>query len=143
MLDSVGTLVWANAAAESLFGRSLYEAIGVSTDFVHPDDLELALLSLESVQGREVGNSLEIRIRVGDELAPGRGHRAPDWFEDGGLGPGDRAPVADPRAHRDRRGRGERRPGRLPAADGLHDGVPLDATATAALLVSRRLAPAR
>jgi diguanylate cyclase (GGDEF)-like protein/PAS domain S-box-containing protein len=87
VLDSVGTLVWANAAAESLFGRSLEEAIGVSAiDFVHPDDLELALLSLESVQGREVGNSLEIRIRVGDEwrLVEVIGHPV-GWFEDGAI----------------------------------------------------------
>lgn len=87
VLGSVGTVLWANAAAESMFGRSLESMIGVSAiDLVHPDDLELALLSLESVQSREVGNSLEIRVRVGDEwrLVELIGHPV-GWFEDGAI----------------------------------------------------------
>jgi len=87
VLDAVGTLLWANAAAESMFERSLDGVIGLSAiDLVHPDDLELALLSLESVQRREVGNSLELRIRVGEEwrLVELIGHPV-GWFEDGAI----------------------------------------------------------
>ena len=35
-------------------------------DFIHPDDLQLAVLALTSVQGKEVGTLLELRVRSAD-----------------------------------------------------------------------------
>ena len=67
LVDADATLIWANRAAERLFGRSLRESIGLSgLDFIHPDDLELALISLEAMDGKEVGSPLELRVRSGD-----------------------------------------------------------------------------
>ncbi len=58
---------WANRAAEELFGISLEEGRGLSgLDLVHPDDLMSAALSLESVQGKEVGSPVELRVRAHD-----------------------------------------------------------------------------
>ena len=46
--------------------RSLAESIGISgLDLVHPDDLELVLRSLVSVQGKEVGTLIEVRVNTG------------------------------------------------------------------------------
>ena len=65
VVDAQGCLKWANRTALSLFGQSLADSIGTSViDFVHPDDLELALRSLSSVQGKEVGAPIEIRCRA-------------------------------------------------------------------------------
>ena len=87
VVDSSGRLRWANHAGESLFGRSLHDSIGLSgLDYVHPDDLELVLRSLTSVQNKEIGTPIEIRFRtpagwrlmelVGTPVA---------WLEDGAL----------------------------------------------------------
>jgi len=65
VVDQDGRVVWGNAAAERLFGMSLEHALGRSgLEFVHPDDLQLAALSLTSVQSKEVGTPLELRIRT-------------------------------------------------------------------------------
>jgi len=65
VVDAQGCLKWANRTALSLFGRSLADSIGTSAiDLVHPDDLELALRSLSSVQGKDVGAPIEIRCRA-------------------------------------------------------------------------------
>ncbi|HEY5121831.1 MAG TPA: PAS domain S-box protein, partial [Acidimicrobiales bacterium] len=65
VLDTSGDLLWANRMAERLFNRSLDDAIGQSVlEFVHPDDLELVLRSFESVQKKEVGNLIEVRVKV-------------------------------------------------------------------------------
>jgi diguanylate cyclase (GGDEF)-like protein/PAS domain S-box-containing protein len=65
VIDSQGRLRWANHAAESLFGRSLHDSIGQSgLDYVHPEDLELVLRSLTSVQSKETGTPIEIRFRT-------------------------------------------------------------------------------
>jgi PAS domain S-box-containing protein len=67
VLDSSGTVLWANELAQQLFGLTLASAIGRSAiDLVHPDDLEIVLRSLETVQGKEVGSPLEIRAKIGD-----------------------------------------------------------------------------
>jgi len=68
VLDGQGNVLWANDLAQELFGRSLEDAIGMSgIDLVHPDDLEIVLRSLETVQSKNVGSPLEIRAKVGDD----------------------------------------------------------------------------
>lgn len=63
VLDPLGELKWGNRAAERLFGRSFHESIGLAAlDLVHPDDLEFVLRSLASVQGKEVGTLIEVRV---------------------------------------------------------------------------------
>ncbi|HEX4490190.1 MAG TPA: EAL domain-containing protein [Acidimicrobiia bacterium] len=58
---------WANRAAERIFGLPLDEAIGANgLDFIHPEDLQLAALAIASVQQKEVGSLLELRVRSGD-----------------------------------------------------------------------------
>jgi diguanylate cyclase (GGDEF)-like protein/PAS domain S-box-containing protein len=58
---------WANRAAERIFGLPLDEAIGANgLDFIHPEDLQLAALAISSVQQKEVGSLLELRVRSGD-----------------------------------------------------------------------------
>ena len=68
VLDSAGTLLWANHRAERFFNRTLADAVGRSAlGLVHPDDLELVLRSFESVQDKEVGNLIEVRVKVGED----------------------------------------------------------------------------
>jgi diguanylate cyclase (GGDEF)-like protein/PAS domain S-box-containing protein len=63
IIDTTGCLVWANRAAESFFGVSTATAAGMSgLELVHPDDLELAALSLTTVQGKETGAPIEVRL---------------------------------------------------------------------------------
>jgi diguanylate cyclase (GGDEF)-like protein/PAS domain S-box-containing protein len=63
VVDGRGILQWGNRTAETTFGRSIADAVGVSgLDLVHPDDLELVLLSLASVQEKRVGSPIEIRL---------------------------------------------------------------------------------
>ena len=65
VLDSVGAVRWANHAAERMFGWSIAEWIGRSAiELVHPDDVELAVLSLDSVQQKAVGTAIEVRVQT-------------------------------------------------------------------------------
>ncbi len=65
VVNDRGILQWGNRTAETTFGRSMADSIGVSgLDLVHPDDMELVLLSLSSVQGKQVGTPIEIRLRT-------------------------------------------------------------------------------
>jgi len=67
VVDAGAQVRWANRAAERLFGIPAHEAIGQNgLDFIHPDDLQLAVLALSSVQSKEVGTLLELRIRSTD-----------------------------------------------------------------------------
>jgi diguanylate cyclase (GGDEF)-like protein/PAS domain S-box-containing protein len=87
VLGLEGHLLWANAMAESLFGRSLHTSIGqLVLDLVHPDDLELVLRSFESVQTKPVGTFLEVRVTTatGWRLVEVVGIAVP-WFEQGGI----------------------------------------------------------
>src|SRR5579863_3254001 len=62
VLDAVGNVLWVNQMAVDLFGLSLESAIGISAiNLVHPDDLEIVLRSLETIQTKSVGTFLEIR----------------------------------------------------------------------------------
>ncbi len=65
VIDGRGLLQWANRTAETLLGRSSADVIGASgLDLVHPDDMELVLLSLATVQDKSVGSPIEIRLRT-------------------------------------------------------------------------------
>ena len=39
----------------------------LALEYVHPDDLELVLRSFETVQEKQIGNPLEIRVRLRDQ----------------------------------------------------------------------------
>jgi PAS domain S-box-containing protein len=65
VLDPQGLLQWGNRAAERMFDRSLQDSIGLpALDLVHPEDLELVLRSLASVQGKETGTLIEVRAKT-------------------------------------------------------------------------------
>ena len=64
VVDPACQVLWGNRAAEEFFGRSLDSSLGMSgLDLVHPDDLEFALLSLVSVQQKNTGLPIEVRLR--------------------------------------------------------------------------------
>jgi diguanylate cyclase (GGDEF)-like protein/PAS domain S-box-containing protein len=63
VVDFYCNVKWANRSAERLFDRSLADCIGMSgIDLVHPEDLELVLRSFVSVQNKEVGTAIEVRV---------------------------------------------------------------------------------
>jgi diguanylate cyclase (GGDEF)-like protein/PAS domain S-box-containing protein len=65
VIDGQGLLRWANRAAERLFGASLADQLGASgLELVHPEDLEFVLLSLDTVQRKDVGTPIEVRLRT-------------------------------------------------------------------------------
>ena len=65
LVDSDIRLRWGNRAAERLFGMTLAGNVNRSClDLVHPDDLALAAVSMESVQTKEVGTLLELRVQT-------------------------------------------------------------------------------
>jgi len=67
VIDGAATVVRGNRAAARIVGRPAAEFIGSSAlDLVHPDDLALAALSLSSVEGKEVGTPIELRISTDD-----------------------------------------------------------------------------
>ena len=67
VIDAQARVRWANRAAERLFAMPLGEAIGTNAiDFIHPDDVQFAVLAMTSVQSKEVGSLLELRVRGGD-----------------------------------------------------------------------------
>ena len=63
LLDADMRIAWGNRAASRLFGMEVNDALGRSAlDFLHPDDLHLAALSFTSVQSKEVGTPIELRV---------------------------------------------------------------------------------
>ncbi len=87
ILSEDGHLLWANRYAEEVFGLGLEDTIGVSAlDFIHPDDLEMAARSFESIQGKRTGNPIEMRVRIGREwrLIELIGRPVP-WFAPGAI----------------------------------------------------------
>jgi diguanylate cyclase (GGDEF)-like protein/PAS domain S-box-containing protein len=67
VIDAQARVRWANRAAERVFGIPVEDAIGADgLDFIHPDDLQLAVLAMASVQSKEVGSLLELRVRSGN-----------------------------------------------------------------------------
>ncbi len=82
-----GSIIWANRAGEKLFGRSIESAVGQSgLDFVHPEDIELVLRSLTSIQGKETGSPIELRVRsaTGWRLVEVIGTPV-SWLEEGSV----------------------------------------------------------
>jgi diguanylate cyclase (GGDEF)-like protein/PAS domain S-box-containing protein len=64
VVDSQARLLWGNAAAEVLFGWKVEELEHEPVSWmVHPDDLGTAMASLESVQQKDIGTAVEIRVR--------------------------------------------------------------------------------
>jgi diguanylate cyclase (GGDEF)-like protein/PAS domain S-box-containing protein len=87
VLDASARLIWANHRAEQFFERLRDVSIGLSAlDFVHPDDLELVLCSLETIQSKEIGAFIEIRVKSGLEwrLIELVGHPI-SWFSEGAI----------------------------------------------------------
>lgn len=67
VIDGTGVVTRGNRAAERIMGRPTSEWVGSSgLDLVHPDDLQLAAVSLSSVEGKEVGTPIELRIVTAD-----------------------------------------------------------------------------
>ena len=63
--DADGHLVWANPAAERIFGLSVADIVGLDAlEFLHPEDVELAATSLESVRDKNVGSPIELRVKT-------------------------------------------------------------------------------
>jgi diguanylate cyclase (GGDEF)-like protein/PAS domain S-box-containing protein len=63
--DAEGNLVWGNPAAERTFGLSNADIVGRSgLEFLHPEDIELAAASLESVRDKTVGSPIELRVKT-------------------------------------------------------------------------------
>ncbi len=63
VLDELGAVVWCNETAERLVGAHLDELQGANAvDLLHPDDRQLAALSLLSVRAKTVGTPLELRV---------------------------------------------------------------------------------
>ena len=64
VIDAEAHLLWGNQAAEAFFGLPLLSSMGMSgLDLMHPDDLEFALLSLLSIQTKDRGLPIEVRLR--------------------------------------------------------------------------------
>jgi diguanylate cyclase (GGDEF)-like protein/PAS domain S-box-containing protein len=65
LVDGNGTVIWGNKSAERIFGRPVSEVVGQSgLDLVHPDDHEFVLRSLSSIQHKDVGSPIEIRVKT-------------------------------------------------------------------------------
>ena len=65
IVDSACLVRWANPASARLFGFDVRDWVGRSgLDLVHPDDLEMAAVSLASVAGKEVGTPIEVRLQT-------------------------------------------------------------------------------
>jgi diguanylate cyclase (GGDEF)-like protein/PAS domain S-box-containing protein len=63
VVDADGSVCWANPAAERLVDRSLVDVVGRSgLELVHPDDLGLAAAALGTVQGKQAGTPIELRL---------------------------------------------------------------------------------
>ena len=64
-LDEHGVLEWANEAAVRLFGWSAEDYVGRQVfELVHPADLDFVVLSFASVQAKEVGTYIEVRVKT-------------------------------------------------------------------------------
>jgi diguanylate cyclase (GGDEF)-like protein/PAS domain S-box-containing protein len=87
VIDPEGNVQWANRAAERLFGRSLSDSLGMSgLELVHPEDLNFVLLSLGTIQAKEVGAPIELRLLTpcGWRLMELIGAPVP-WLQDGAI----------------------------------------------------------
>jgi diguanylate cyclase (GGDEF)-like protein/PAS domain S-box-containing protein len=68
VIDTTGVLRGANATAETRFGWPLEDWLGRSVlELIHPDDLEWAIQSLDTVVSKDVGTPIEVRVRGADD----------------------------------------------------------------------------
>ena len=64
IVDEEGNVVWGNPSALRMFGLTLADGVGISgLSLVHPDDHELVLRSLTTIQNKDVGDPIEIRVQ--------------------------------------------------------------------------------
>ena len=67
MVDAQGQMLHANEACEAVLGWSRDDLRGTSClDLVHPDDLEMAVVSLTSMLSQPMGTPLELRVATAD-----------------------------------------------------------------------------
>ena len=67
VIDGAGGLRYVNAAASSVLGWEPAEWIGRSVvDLVHEDDVAVVVSSIFTVQGKESGSPIEVRVRRAD-----------------------------------------------------------------------------
>jgi diguanylate cyclase (GGDEF)-like protein/PAS domain S-box-containing protein len=65
VVDGSAKLIWANDAAERLFGVDSTRMAGTDAlEFLHPDDQEVAAVALTSIQGKAIGTPIELRVRT-------------------------------------------------------------------------------
>lgn len=87
VIDAEARVRWANRAAERLFSRTAANSIGMSgLELVHPEDIEFVMLSLTTIQGKEVGTPIEVRLHTpsGWRLMELIGAPVP-WFRKGSI----------------------------------------------------------
>ena len=66
-VDADARVLWTNAAGEEQLGWRREDIVGVSgAELVHPDDVATALTALVSVQDKDVGTPVELRVRGSD-----------------------------------------------------------------------------
>lgn len=64
IIDTVGSVLFANRSAEVQLGYDLRDWFGRSLlELVHPDDVANVLSSIDAVQGKAVGTPVELRMR--------------------------------------------------------------------------------
>ena len=67
VLDTTGSLRYVNEAAERQFGWTRAEWIGRSVlDILHPDDLAVVMSSIGTMQSKEFGTPVELRVADAD-----------------------------------------------------------------------------
>jgi diguanylate cyclase (GGDEF)-like protein/PAS domain S-box-containing protein len=67
VIDAAGTLVYASDAVPQVLGWAREDWVGRNAlEVVHPDDLDMALVSLESIGDKTVGSPIDIRLRTAD-----------------------------------------------------------------------------
>ena len=65
VIDDAGRILYANPATEELLGFDAAEIVGSDGfSFVHPDDVMLVLSSIKTIQPKDRGTPIEVRIRT-------------------------------------------------------------------------------
>jgi diguanylate cyclase (GGDEF)-like protein/PAS domain S-box-containing protein len=65
LVDASGTIVWGNRSAGRVFERAVDDWVGHSSlDLVHPDDQEFVRRSLSTIQDKDVGTPIEVRVNA-------------------------------------------------------------------------------
>lgn len=78
VIDPLGTIRFANRAAEGVLGYRFVDHVGRSLlELIHPDDVANVVSSVATVQAKTVGTPIEVRVRAAD----GSWH----WFEEIGA----------------------------------------------------------